>query len=374
MNSNKTYLQVDVILLILLGGILTIGLLAVSSTTQARFGNFQPFLIKQAGAAVVGGVAAWWIWRWDYHFLPQISKYIYIVNIGLLAAVLVLGHSALGAQRWIGLGPITIQPSETAKLLSILTLAVALDRQERFDRWTDLAPALLHILPAFGLIFLQPDLGTALVFVVTLFAMLYAAGYPGWKLSLIGGIGLAIIVGWIVLHLRYHVKIPLKEYQLDRLIVFMDPQVDPSGLGYQISEAKVAIGTGGLFGQGLFHGVITHLNYLPEQFTDFIFSSISEELGFLGAGTLLLGFALLLSRIFRIAALARDRLGTLLAVGVGTMLAFHIVENVGMNLSLMPVAGIPLPFVSYGGSAMAMNVTAMGVVLSVWRHHREIQF
>ncbi|HEY3366151.1 MAG TPA: rod shape-determining protein RodA [Symbiobacteriaceae bacterium] len=372
--SKKFFMQIDLPLVFLVAAIVTLGLLVVASTTQARFGDYHSFIIRQGGAALVGVVLALLFYRWDYHFLPAFATGLYVLNLLLLALVLVLGHQALGAQRWIALGPFSLQTSETAKLLGILTLAVCLDRQERMDRWQDLLPPLLHIAPVMGLIVIQPDLGTTLVFVVTLAAMIYVAGFPGWRIVLVGTLGLAAIVGWIFLHLRYHVWLPLKPYQLNRLIVFVQPNVDAQGLGYQIGEAKVAIGSGGLWGAGLFKGAITRLNYLPEQFTDFAFAALTEELGFAGAATLLSLFGLFIWRIMRIGSMAKDRLGTLLAVGVGALFSFHIIENIGMNLSVMPVAGIPLPFISYGGSAMLVDVALVGVVLSVWRHRRDIQF
>lgn len=374
LGSKKLFLQTDLLLVLVLVAIALLGMLVVASTTQARFGDYHSFLIRQGGAALVGVILAWWLYRLDYHLIPAVSTWLYGLNLLLLVLVLAMGHQALGAQRWIALGPFSLQTSETAKLLGILTLAVVLDRQERMDRWQDLIPPLVHIAPVMGLILIQPDLGTTLVFVVTLAAMVYAAGFPGVRLVLLGLLGLAAITAWIVLHLRYHVWLPLKPYQLNRLIVFVQPNVDAQGLGYQIGEAKLAIGSGGLWGEGLFRGAITRLNYLPEQFTDFAFAAMTEELGFAGAVGLVGLFGLLIWRIMHIAARARDRLGALLAVGVGAMLSFHIIENVGMNLGVMPVAGIPLPFISYGGSAVMVDIALVGVVLSVWRHRRDLNF
>jgi rod shape determining protein RodA len=376
LEKNRHLGNLDFGLLGALLGIIMIGTAAVISTTGARFGDFHPFLLKQCVSMLIGSSLAFLLYRWDYHDVHHLSRWLYLLNLASLILVRVVGHSELGAQRWIQVGPLTIQPSEIAKLIGIITLASFLDRQERFDRWIDLVPSVLYMLPAMGLILIQPDLGTSLVFVVIVVAMLYVAGAPGPRLALVTIGGLAIAVTWIVLHLHYptHIWIPLKEYQLTRLIVFTNPDYDPSGLGYQISEAKLAIGTGGLFGQGLFHGTITQLNYLPEQYTDFIFASLTEELGFVGAGGLLLLFGIFIFRIVRVAGMARDKLGALLATGVGAMFAFHVVENVGMNLGVMPVAGIPLSFVSYGGTAMWVNLAAVGLVLTVWRNRRDIQF
>lgn len=374
MNYNKTYLRIDVILLLVLVCIVGLGMVAVASTTGARFDSAKPFLLRQGIAAAMGIGLAVWFYFWDYHQILNVERWLYFLNLGLLAAVLFAGHSALGAQRWIQIGPFTLQASETAKLLSIMTLASFLERQTSFSRWQDMIPPVLYLLPAMGLILIQPDLGTTLVFVVILAAMIYVAGVPGWRLALILGGGLLVASVWIYLHMKHGVWLPLKQYQLNRLIVFTSPDVDTMGLGYQITEAKVAIGSGGLWGKGLFHGAITQYNYLPEQFTDFIFAAFTEELGFVGSATLLGLFTLFIWRIFRIGSFARDRLGAVLCAGVGGMLAFHVMENVGMNLGVMPVAGIPLPYVSYGGTAMMVDIAAVGLVMSVWRHRKEIFF
>jgi rod shape determining protein RodA len=205
--------------------------------------------------------------------------------------------------------------------------------------------------------------------------MVYMAGFPGWKIALMGGGPIAAVAAWLFAHLRWGVKMwPLQPHQIQRLEVFVDPTKDPLDSGYHVLQSKISIGSGGLFGRGLYHGTQNQLGFLPEQHTDFIFSVIGEELGFRGGVAVLLLFLALLWRVMAIAANAKDRYGTLICTGVAAMIGFHVLENVGMTIGVMPVTGIPLPMISYGGSALMANMIAIGLVLNVGMRRHTIIF
>ncbi|MCL6640627.1 MAG: rod shape-determining protein RodA, partial [Candidatus Rokubacteria bacterium] len=274
-----------------------------------------------------------------------------------LAAVLVVGDVRLGAQRWIPLGPFgAFQPSEVAKLALIVTLARHLDVARTLPRMRALFPFLAHAaLPAL-LIMRQPDMGTALVLVAILAAMLYVGGARPADLAGLGAAGAVVApFFWQALH----------DYQRRRLTAFLDPAADPLGAGYALIQAKIAIGSGQLFGKGLFAGTQNVLRFIPEQHTDFIFTVVGEELGLAGTLALLGLFLVWIWRALGIAAGARDRLGALMAAGVAAMMLFHVVVNVGMTIGLMPVTGIPLPLVSYGGSSLLVTLAATGLLLGI---------
>ncbi len=364
----------------LLGVVLVLGLLgllAVASATQ--FQRERPetwgFVLRQAAWLALGvGVMAASL-AFDYHLLARWTRPLYALNLLLLLAVRLFGREALGARRWLQVGPLDLQPSELAKILLIVTLAAHLAAREgKMERWRDLLLSLLHVLPPVLLVLSQPDLGTSLVFVAILAGMLYVAGVPGRRLAGIGLAGLGAAVAAVVAHFRWGLWLPLRDYQLKRLIVFVDPESDPLGAGYHILQSKIAIGSGRLTGQGFFTGTQNRLSYLPEQHTDFIFAVIGEEWGFLGGALVILLFLLLLERGLRTLALARDLFGALLAAGAVSMIAFQVLVNVGMTMGVMPVTGIPLPFVSYGGSSMITNSLAVGLLLNVHLRRRKILF
>jgi len=293
----------------------------------------------------------------DYRRLAAPWPAIYAGTLLLLVSVLVMGESRLGAQRWIVLGPFGgFQPSEAAKLAIVLTLARHLDPIKTVRRLRELAPYILHVGVPMLLIVRQPDLGTALVLGAILLAMLYVAGA---RLRVLGGLaGAAMVVApfaWSFLH----------DYQRRRLAAFLDPTADPLGAGYALIQSRIAVGSGQLFGKGLFAGTQNLLRFIPEQHTDFIFTVVGEELGLIGATLLLALYLIWLWRALEIAAAARDRLGALVATGIATMMAFHVVINVGMTIGLMPVTGIPLPLMSHGGSSLLTTLAAVGLLLSI---------
>ncbi|MCM8813934.1 MAG: rod shape-determining protein RodA [Candidatus Omnitrophica bacterium] len=330
-------------------------LLSASQHKQTATGkNFVASQLVWVGAGAVI-VAA--IHHIGHPSILSFAYLIYGISLILLMAVLVGGSTALGAQRWLKIGFITIQPSEFAKLGTIVMLArVIADRPERVKTLRGFALPLLTAALPMLMIFKQPDLGTSLVFVPVVAAMLFVAGMRSRYFIGALFIGLALLpVGWHLLH----------DYQKDRVMVFVKPDRDPLGAGYTINQSKIAIGSGRLFGKGWNSGTQNQLDFLPERHSDFIFSVIGEEWGFAGTSFVLTVFLLLLLRGLRIAETTQELSGRLLAVGVTTMVAAHVIMNIGMTIGLMPVVGIPLPLVSYGGSAMISNMMAIGFLQSV---------
>jgi rod shape determining protein RodA len=283
------------------------------------------------------------------------------VVLPLLLVLSPVGSSTRGSQAWFQLGSFQLQPSEFAKVGLIVFVAsyCAAFRGELDAR--RLATVLgLSAIPM-ALIYKQPDLGTALVFVAILMGMLLVAGARPRHMAALTLVGILGVAG--VVHLGV-----LKAYQRDRLTAFLDPKNDSQRAAYNLNQSKVAIANGGLTGKGLFKGTQTNLSYVPEQNTDFIFTVVGEELGLVGSAALLMLFAVVMWRTWRSAALAKDLFGTLICVGVLSMLVFQIFENVGMTMGIMPITGIPLPFVSYGGSSTLASFVAMGLVLNVHSH------
>lgn len=296
----------------------------------------------------------------DYHWLQTFATPIYLLVLGLLIATLVVGTNLFGAQMSISVAGLDFQLSEISKVLMIVVLGAFLaSRGERVGRLSTIVGAgLLMAVPTF-LVYRQPDLGTALVFVAILLGMLFMGGAGiGW-LSLLGGVTVAmapIAVG------------ALEAYQRQRLFCFLNPSVDPQGACYQVVQALNAIGSGGLLGHGLTAGRQNQLGFLPVQSTDFIFTVVAEELGFVGGMILLSLFALLVWRVMHIAWHALDPFGASLAAGLGSLLLFQIAVNIGMVTGIMPVTGIPLPFITYGGSSMISLLFGMGLLQSVRVH------
>ncbi|MDK2927012.1 MAG: rod shape determining protein RodA [Bacillota bacterium] len=324
------------------------------------------FVKRQLVWVVIGLVAFVITLSIDYHDLGRYARHLYYLNLALLLATLVLGSEAKGAQRWLQFGPVVVQPSEFAKIIIIITLAQLLsEKASEIHTLKDLVPVFVHVGVPMALILKQPDLGTSLVFAALLFVMLFVAGVRWQYLA-----GLAA-GGAAAAPLLFHF---LKDYQKKRLLVFLDPSVDPTGSGYHVIQSMIAIGSGRLWGKGLFGGTQNRLGFLPEQHTDFIFSVIGEELGFVRAAGILALYFIIIYRGIRVAARARDDFGTLLATGVVTMLAFHVLVNVGMTTGIMPVTGIPLPFMSYGGSSYLTNMIALGLLLNVHMRRHKILF
>jgi rod shape determining protein RodA len=294
----------------------------------------------------------------DYRRWQRLAIPLYVVTLILLAFILFKGNTAHGAVRWIALGPFQFQPSEPAKLIIAITIAALLARGS-YARIQDLALPLLAVaVPAF-LILKQPDLGTTLVLLAILTAQLYfgVANLIDFAIYAVTGV---VAATYVITSEKI-----LKPFQKARLLVFLDPKLDPQGAGYSLNQSKIAVGNGGLFGKGLYHGTQTQLNFVPEHSTDFIFTVLGEELGFLGAFFLLALYVVVLVGGIRAMYSARDRFGFLLAAGLVTMIFFHILVNVGMTIGIMPITGIPLPFMSYGGSAILTDYAAVGILLNI---------
>jgi rod shape determining protein RodA len=292
----------------------------------------------------------------DYRNLVRSAPVLYVIGLGLLTSVFVLGRTVSGARRWIHLGPFTVQPSELFKLIFIITLAWALTTGRGERSRTSLIGTFVLLGVPFLLVVRQPDLGTALCLVPVLAAILVGIGIP---LKVLGGMtlaGIAIMpLGWFV----------LKPYQRDRLLVYLDPFRDPLGTAYNVIQAKIAIGSGQLLGKGVGGATQSRLSFLPERHTDFIFAVFAEMWGFLGCLVLIVAYVLLVMRGFEIAAGTRETRGRILALGVTTVFAAQILINIGMVTGLLPIVGIPLPLMSYGGSSMVVSLTALGLLLSI---------
>ena len=340
--------------------IIIYSLIIISSATHINSPNEERFYFvqRQGLFAVINIVLAALFLNFDYRGLQQYGKKIYVFNLIMLIAVMLVGTSALGAQRWINIGPISIQPSEFSKLLMIICMAALLEsRMGMFNKLRDLVPVAIYMGIPFILVLKQPDLGTSLVFMAIFFGMIIACGIR-WRILI--GIMMAGIASFPILW-----NYVLKDYQKTRLYVFLDPNVDPLGSGYHIIQSKIAIGSGMLFGKGIFQGTQSQLNFLPENHTDFIFAVVGEEFGFVGAAILLILYLIVMWRGILIAKTAGDTFGRLLAVGITSMLAFHILVNVGMTTGIMPVTGIPLPLMSYGVSALTTNIFAIAILENI---------
>ncbi|MDP2872179.1 MAG: rod shape-determining protein RodA [Bacillota bacterium] len=358
-----------------------VGLVFIASATNAQpvNGDNLHYVKRQAAWAAISLAALIIVVALDYELILRLAPWIYWANIALLGLVMVAGSSAYGAQRWLEIGPIRVQPSEFAKVAMIIAFASFLSADHRQEagalgRLRDLLPSFAYVGLPMLLVFKQPDLGTSLVFVGITVGMLYMAGAnPKALFGLIGGV---LSLGSLAIYLHYRIGlwIPLREYQLRRLLSFLDPGSDLRQSGYHTHQSQIAIGSGRLFGKGLMAGSQNQLNFLPQRHTDFIFSVIGEEAGFAGA-VLVLGLFLLLAwRGTVIAARAKDKAGSLLAIGVVSMLVFHVLVNVGMASGIMPVTGLPLPFISSGGSSLLANCVAVGLMLNVDMRRFKIYF
>lgn len=374
MNSQQNvWKNIDYISLVLMYVLAGLSLFVIASATSS-VGLY--YVERQLIWIALGTILILVTMTVPYERLKVVSPYLYWLAIFLLAYVLVKGHTALGAQRWIAVGPIQIQPSEFAKIAVVVSLATHLSKKARLTQWRDLISPFLHMALPMLLIIKQPDLGTALVFTSITAGMLFMAGAPVWKLIVIFPGGFAAVVAWIVLHFyllsHFHIHLPLlmHKYQLNRLIIFLHPHKDPLGSGFNVIQSRIAVGSGGLLGIGLFHAHNGQLSYLPMSWTDFIFAVIGEELGFVGSMAILAIYLLLIGRAIYIATQARDRYGMLLAAGVASMFAFHVFESAGMASGVMPVAGVPLPFMSYGGSAFLADSAGLAILMNVYARRK----
>ncbi len=357
----------------LLGSVLVLigfSLLMVYSTTVGKnavtYSSFAKHLIWLA----LGGLGMWALTIFDYHNLQVIARPLYVLMLALLGVVYLLGIERYGAQSWLGGHALSFQPSEPAKLLLIVALAAWWSaREEAENSWVTLFGSIFLAALPLALVLLQPDFGTAMVMGFVWLAMAWSAGLRWFHMLVLAVVAVPLLVyGW------NHV---LQDYQQGRLRAFTmteadlqtitDPEVQKavSAVFYNVNQSKVAIGNGGVLGQGWLQGTQSQLNFLPVQYTDFIFAVTGEELGFVGA-TLLLGFlCFAIWQAITVAARARECFGRLIAVGIAALMMIHTLENVGMNMGIMPVTGIPLPFISYGGSFTITMLMAVGLLQSI---------
>lgn len=294
----------------------------------------------------------------DYREFRHLAHIVYGGMVLLLAAVF-LFPAVKGAQRWYDLGLFQLQPSEFSKTACLITLAAILARPAARLEWTRILQALMIMVVPAALIFLQPDLGTMLIFAFLLVVLLFGAGISARQALVVSGVGLA--VGMAIFQFGL-----LKAYQLDRIRVLIDPTLDPTGIGWNLRQSILAVGSGQLTGKGLFQGQQTNFQYVPEQGTDFIFTAVGEQLGFVGGIVVIAAFLVLVWRLLVIAGAARDRFGALLAMGIASIFAFHVLVNIGMTIGIMPVTGLPLPFMSAGGSSFLNFSILIGIANSIW--------
>jgi rod shape determining protein RodA len=347
-------------------GLILCSIVALAATTEGLIdGDPYYYAIRQSIYAVVGIALMFALARIDYSRFRELRVGIYTAMIFTIVAVLVLGVATLGARRWIELPFFQFQPSELGKLLLVLALAgFAIDRARRQTEWQRTARLLLlGFVPAL-IVFVQPDLGTSLVYGAVTLAILYVSGTPWQHFAALGGIavaavGLALVIGPMV------GQPVLTGEQLDRVTSFLNPSDDPADSSYQTNQALIAIGSGGKAGRGDDATQVQN-DFLPEAHTDFMFSAIAERWGFVGAALLLSLYALLIWRALRITTLSKNLYGSLVGAGITSMLLFQVFVNVGMYVGLMPVTGIPLPLVSYGGTSVLVTFMAIGLLQSIY--------
>lgn len=325
--------------------------------------SFSNPVAKQVIFAFIGIVAMLLVSKLDYHYLTHYSWVFYAMGLVSLVAILIVGDAAGGSTRWFDLGPIQLQPSEFAKLATILTLARFFSEHggDAKDLRT-LLISLLIVAPMMGLVFIEPDLGTSMVFAAIWLGVVVVAGVSRSHLLIMGALFVAI--------LPFVWTFAIADYQVERVSVLVDSEQDPLGASYNVNQSKIAVGSGQITGKGLTHGQQTQLRYLKVPTKDFIFSVLGEELGFVGAMFLFGLFILLLMRGIRAAQIAGDTAGQLVAVGIVMLILMQTFINVAVNLSIFPVTGIPLPFVSQGGSSLVSLFISLGILQSIVMRHR----
>ena len=351
--------SLDPVLLLVSLTLSSLGILAVYvAGADAR----EAYAMDQALGFVVGLAGAIPLALIDYRFWQRHLRLIYGLVLLMLLAVMVMGAAAGGAQRWVDIGPVQVQPSEFAKLGMVIVLAGYFAEKPVGEHTVFLRALGILAVPAL-LVFMQPDLGTALVFGAVFFTMAYIAGAKLIQLAALVAAGVATAILAVKLHL-------LEAYQAARLTAFVNCDDEASDVCYQVAQSKMAIGSGGLTGKGLDATTLANLGFLPEDHTDFIFSNLAERVGFVGSIVLIVLFFFLIWRILHVATISRDRFGVLIAVGVATIFLFHVFVNVGMTMGIMPVTGIPLPFISYGRSSLVVSVLSLGLLQSIAIHSK----
>lgn len=355
----RTLFKLDFVIIAVVALLLLVSLLALYSLSAAGGTNY---FLKQAIFALVGFGVMLFVASLDYHYIQKYSTLLYFATVGILLLVLLFGTTVNGTAGWLSFGIFQVQPVEIAKVTLIIFLASFISKKKsELGEWTRVIASLVLSAVLIFLVLRQPDLGSSLVLAVIWGGMILASGLRAKHFVVLGILGSLLVVGsWFL----------LADYQKARIDTFLHPENDPQGSGYNVIQAMVAVGSGGISGKGLGYGSQSQLSFLPEKHTDFIFAVVSEELGLIGAGFVLVLYGILLYRMRRIGTLASDNFGYLLTLGVMTMVFVQILVNVGMNVGMLPVTGLPAPFLSYGGSSLLSLCASIGLLLSVYRRKK----
>jgi rod shape determining protein RodA len=364
--------RLDLVLLLAVATLVGYGLWAVAGITRFDVpGDSDYFVVRQSIAAAVGGVGLVIAILIPPSVYRRHWRTVYVGTIALMVFVFAFAEAIRGSKRWIELGPIQFQPSEFGKVLFVLAIAGFLvERQRQVGRLRTVAAALALAVVPLLLVFLQPDLGTALVYAAALSAVLFLVGVRWLHLVLLVGVAATLVAGIVWFLPAAGVEV-LKPYQTARLTGFTNPDSDPSGLTYNVNQSITAVGSGGLEGRGVTEASQTRFDYLPEHATDFVFASFAEQRGFFGASILLLLYLLVVWRGLRVVTVAGDLYGAVVAGGIVFAFLFQVFVNVGMTMGIAPVTGIPLPFVTVGGSSMVANLVAVGILQAIHARGRE---
>lgn len=370
--SAARMVRIDVLLLVAVLGLMACSIYTIGSATENDVqGEPYHYVIRQGAYAVVGVGLMLLVARFDYSRLRELKLGLYGVMIGSIGLVFLLGAAARGSKRWIEFPFFRFQPSELGKVLLILAVsAFVIDRIRRLgDRETTSRVMLLALIPAI-MVVAQPDLGSGLVYLAIVLAILFVAGTPWTHFAALGALGAAAVTVVLVAAPAVGVTV-LKDYQVERLTAFINPSDDPQAQGYQLNQSITAIGSGQKTGRGVEEATQTRLDFLPEHHTDFVFAVVGEEWGFAGAALVLSLFALLIWRALRIMTMSKNLYGSLIAGGICAMLMFQVFVNVGMTIGIMPITGVPLPLMSYGGSSVLVTFLAVGLLQSIHVQARE---
>lgn len=357
----RAFFKLDFVLLSIVVLVLGMGLLALYSLSAAGGVNY---FLKQFIFAVFGIAVMFFVASLDYRHIQKYSTLLYFLTLLVLLSVLILGTTVRGTAGWLSFGVVQLQPVELAKVTLIIFLASFISKKKsELGEWTRVIASLVLSAVFIFFVLKQPDLGSSLVLAAIWIGMILASGLRFKHLFVLALLGSLLVGGsWFA----------LADYQKARIHVFLHPESDPQGTGYNVLQAMVAVGSGGLFGKGLGYGSQSQLSFLPERHTDFIFAVIAEELGLIGALFVIVLYFLMLYRLRSIGIAASDNFGYLLSLGVMIMIFVQVAINVGMNIGLLPVTGLPAPFLSYGGSSLLSLSISIGLLLSVYRHKRGV--
>lgn len=368
------YLDYPILIILLL--FLVISTTVILSATEGT--RYDGFHIKNVIFYIVGFLALFGIATFDYRVLVSQSKYIYLFGLLLLVLVLLIGTTVNGAKSWFDLKIFYFQPAELVKLILIIAIAKYLSLREgeplAFVR--DIIPLGVIVFVPFLLVLIQPDLGNAVIYLVIMIGMFWIGNVRISHILMGSSLFVVTIAFFVYLYLNHYdlfIQI-VKPHQLERILVFIDPSMDPQGAGYQVLQSITAIGSGQLFGDGFMQGTSIHKGFIPYPYSDSIFVVIGEEYGFIGASALILLYFILIYRMIMIALQSEEMSGSYIVVGVISMFVFQIFENIGMLIGLMPLTGITLPFISYGGSSLIINMMSIGLVLSIRVHQPRLSF